>query len=315
MSRPKIGFVFTNYNNSALSLQALHSIFNNCANFECYVVIVDNNSTEEEKLILKDAPSISSNISVIFNEDNIGYFPGLNVCINALRFDHNAALSCIVIGNNDLVFPGDFFQHLHAELFSISKYSVISPDLVTLDGIHQNPHVITNISRFREIVWDIYFINYIFSKIILKSARLLASISARKDHLHHRQPGFIHQGYGACYILTHSFFEHFDSLWCPGFLMGEEFYLAKQLDVIGQKTYYNPRLLVLHHDHATVSKISNKLLWDYSKEAHKIYRRYVNPYYLNMNINSTMVELDSCIDQITHSRPSSNTMPSTFNIR
>ena len=34
---------------------------------------------------------------------------------------------------------------------------VVSPDILTLDGEHQNPHVIHTISRKRELVYDLYY--------------------------------------------------------------------------------------------------------------------------------------------------------------
>jgi GT2 family glycosyltransferase len=56
MNTLKIGFVFTNYNNSQLSLNAIKSIIDNSKQFntEVQIAIVDNNSTPQEIAILKD---------------------------------------------------------------------------------------------------------------------------------------------------------------------------------------------------------------------------------------------------------------------
>ena len=90
--------------------------------------------------------------------------------------------------------------------------------------------------------------------------------------MHSDKSGDIYQGYGACYILTKKFFRSYDSLWSPGFLMGEEFYLAVQLEEIGEKMYYMHDLKVLHHDHASVSNLPSITLWGFAREAHSIYR-------------------------------------------
>ena len=39
----------------------------------------------------------------------------------------------------------------------IREHAVLAPDITTLDGSHQNPHVINEISKTRELVYDIYY--------------------------------------------------------------------------------------------------------------------------------------------------------------
>ena len=79
------------------------------------------------------------------------------------------------------------------------------------------------------------------------------------------------------------FFLHFDEFWSPNFLMGEEFFLSKQLESKGFQFFYYPGIVVHHHDHATVSKIPSKKLWIYSREYHRIYRKFVSPYRIKMD--------------------------------
>jgi hypothetical protein len=189
----------------------------------------------------------------------------------------------MVIGNNDLVFPPDFVAALDRQAALCERYPVICPDLLTLDGVHQNPHVLEGVSRAREIVWDLYFSNYHLAVLIRKAAALTRRLTERKDYLGHRQGGPIYMGYGACYILTPRFFEEIGTLWCPTFLMGEEFYLAKQLEARGHRFYYEPSILVQHHDHATVSKLPSRQLWQYTRDYHKVYRKFIDPYRLQMD--------------------------------
>jgi GT2 family glycosyltransferase len=106
-------------------------------------------------------------------------------------------------------------------------------------------------------------------------AKLTQRFTDRKDEQQHAVAQEIRQGYGACYILTPKFFEHFDELWAPTFLMYEEFFLAKQLEDKGFKTYYEPRIMVTHHCHASTGTLPGKFRWQLSKQAHKEYRKYV----------------------------------------
>lgn len=277
-----VGFVFTNFNNSRFTIQAVQSIFSAAAAQRCVVVVVDNRSRDDEVRMLDEAKAVSPNVHVIENPENAGYFPGLNIGIAYLRA-HFPAIDLMVIGNNDLVFPEDFVPALDRQAALFAKYPVISPDLLTLDGVHQNPHVLHRVSRFREIVWDLYFSHFALALMIKKVAAATRRFTERKDYQNYHQGGLIYQGYGACYILTKRFFDEFGTLWAPTFLMGEEFYLAKQLESQGYQFYYEPGISVQHHDHATVSKVPSKKLWEYTREYHRIYRQFVDPYKIKMD--------------------------------
>jgi GT2 family glycosyltransferase len=287
MDKLNLGFVFTNFNNSQLTLNALKSIKEGFIGGEYSVVVVDNDSSEIEKKILADGVGCHPDVQIIFNNKNVGYFNGLNIGINSLR-ENKSKLQFIVVGNNDLTFESTFFSAMALNVDAIKQYFVVCPDLITSDGIHQNPHVINTISRFREIVWDVYYSNYKIAKIISYAASKLQGWVARQDFVSHEESRYIHQGYGACYILTPKFFDKFQDLWSPSFLMGEEFYLALQLESVNSMMFYYPKLKVLHHDHATVSQLLGRTLWGYSKEAHGIYRHFISPYRLKMRKPETM---------------------------
>ena len=268
-----VGFVFTNYNNSSYTREAVKSLADSVYAEQYSVVIVDNNSMPEDVEALigikRDYPSIE----VIYNQQNLGFFKGWNVGIEQLRRG-KPALDFMVIGNNDLVFPQDFLKQLENCRSNLHSYAVVSPDLVTLDGVHQNPHVRHRISAFREFVWDLYYSNFALARLIQWAASLTRAISERKDYTSYQQAGVIYQGYGACYILTPVFFEHFETLWAPTFLMGEEYFLWKQLIDKGQQIFYEPGIVVQHHDHASTAKIPGRELWEIYRESHLIYKKH-----------------------------------------
>jgi GT2 family glycosyltransferase len=80
----KIGFAFTNYNNSLLSIQAAKSISENKGDFDCRIILVDNSSKEDEKNILMESGALPSICSVLWSPINVGYFAGLNLGIDEL---------------------------------------------------------------------------------------------------------------------------------------------------------------------------------------------------------------------------------------
>lgn len=213
-------------------------------------------------------------VHVVASSENLGYFGGLNLGIKYLR-ERCGDLDAVVIGNNDLLFAEDFVDSLVRCESLLRNYAVISPDVVTLDGVHQNPHVIESISKAREVLYSIYYSNYYVARVLKWIANTTRPLSNRKDELHWRVPRCIHQGHGSCYILSPIFFRHFDLLWAPSFLMGEEYFLSKQLKDVGHQVYYEPAISVLHCCHATISGVPARQMWVHSREAHRVYRRHV----------------------------------------
>lgn len=286
----KLGFVFTNFNNSAYTLAAVRSLAESPNWLDCKVVVVDNRSELEDRERLATLKVTHPAVDVLFNSSNIGYFPGLNLGIDRL-FDLEPAAQVVVVGNNDLVFPQDFVAIVQSSSDLFEKYPVISPDLLTLDGVHQNPHVARDVSRIRELVYDCYFASYPLARLIRWGAKVTKRFAERTDHHAFREAQGVYQGYGACYLLGPLFFREFRRLWAPTFLMGEEFFLSRQLAAKGYQVRYEPRFLVHHHDHATMEKVPSRKFWEISRDAHRVYRRYVRPLSRNMHVMADPADL------------------------
>jgi len=269
-----LGFVFTNYNNSLDSIKTVESIFKIKELNSFIIVIVDNNSNNDQIKTLQDIKIKYPLVQLIFNNENLGYFKGLNIGIRYIR-EHNIIIKYLIIGNNDLYFPTDFYKNIISNESSFHRYSVISPNIVTEDGIYQNPHVIKKISKFREVIYDLYFSNYIIAKYIKKFAIISNFITDRSDEKSYKKSQIIYQGHGSCYILTPLFFEHFQELFAPTFLMGEEFFLSYQLNQKNLKLFYESNVKLVHKWHASINNVPPKKIWEIAKESHKIYRKYI----------------------------------------
>lgn len=267
-------FVVTNFNNTEFTEKMVDSIVA-CGIDDYKIIVVDNNSkfSEKEKLVIlnKKHPSV---VYPIFNIQNVGYFQGLNIGLNFARKEFTKP-SVFVVGNNDLEFSPDFGRQLENCMNVFTKYPVVSPNIVLLDGSPQNPHVISHISKFRELIYDIYHSSYFLAILILKFAKITKHFTARKDELLHNIAQEIYQGYGACYLIGPLFFSNFDQLWAPAFLMYEEFFLSRQLQEKGFRIFYQPNIMVKHHCHASTNLLPSYSKWLLSKKAHKEYRKHV----------------------------------------
>lgn len=268
-----IGYVCTNYNNSEFTAKAVESL-NSASAQEYVIVVVDNNSAMNSVRQLQDMASRHDNVTLLLNRENVGYFRGLNLGIKHLRARH-PEVDWMIVGNNDLEFPADFAVKLAALRDELKSHPVVSPDIVTVEGKHQNPHVIEGVSRLRELVYDLYYANYYLGLAIQKVARLLPRATERGDEREWQTPRHIYQGHGSCYLLGPRFFELFSELWAPTFMMSEEYFLSKQLSDMGFQVYYEPGIQVIHHWHGSLEKLPSRKRWNMARDAHREYRKYI----------------------------------------
>ncbi|MDX2207520.1 MAG: glycosyltransferase [Gemmatimonadales bacterium] len=274
----RLGFVCTNYNNSTVTRAAIASLRSGGNDSRVPVVVVDNRSHPDDVQALRSIAREYPGVELVLNDDNVGYFPGLNMGIAHLR-TRFPDLLYVAVGNNDLIFPPDFADSVerHGDIFDV--WAVVAPDLVTPEGVHQNPHVLAPIGPVRKLIWDAYFSSFATARLVKLGARLTRRFTARKENAvdsgYHTSPGPIEQGYGACYLLGPIFFRHFRRLCAPTFMMQEEFFLSEQLRRINQMVYYDPRFVVQHHGHATTDTLPSRRHWEISRDAHSVYKRYL----------------------------------------
>ena len=275
----KISYVCTNYNNSSYTTAAVASLMKNQGH-DIRVYVVDNASRQEEVAILHGLAQQNPAVRVIANPDNVGYFAGLNLGLIAAR-QEVPDVAWIVAGNNDLEFPADFCDRIAREQVQYREHSVISPDIVTLDGEHQNPHVISGISPLREFFYDLYYANYYLGRLIYKAAKLFPRATRRGDEDQWRTARPIYQGHGSCYLLTPKFFAQFETFWAPTFMMSEELFLSLQLKKVGEQVYYSPAISVTHHWHGSLQDVPSRRRWNMARDAHREYRKYVKVFNSN----------------------------------
>lgn len=272
----KYAFVCTNYNNSHFTEGAVETLLANSIRPQ-RIIVVDNASGLDEQKALHRLAEKHAEVEVIFNRDNIGYSAGLNIGIRRAS-ETCGDLDLLVIGNNDLEFPADFSEKLHSRLDELEEHFVVCPDILTIDGVRQNPHAIRPVSRLREVVFDLYYSSYLLGSAISSVARLTFPLTRRRDNDQHERAGYIYIGLGACYILSRKFMEEISEIPSHTFLLYEEFFLAHCLAERGQAFYYDPNIMVIHHDHGSVKSVGSRTMWSHGKQSHRKYRQYIRPF-------------------------------------
>ena len=262
-------YICTNFNSSLYTRDAVQSLLRACSGVRC--VVVDNQSSEEERALLASLER-ELGIEIIWSSENLGYFGGLNLGIK--HVDERYGLGhWLIVGNNDLIFPEDFFEGLRSVMSEENPPMVIAPDIRTLEGDPQNPHVISGISTQRELLYSLYWLAPVVSKILSWCAAALGGIGRRGDELHGDAPIYIAQGHGSCYVLSPAFSQVFVGLWMPTFLFFEEYFLSRQLDSVGELTHYDPRIKVVHKGGSTMARVPEGFLWREGKRSFSEYRR------------------------------------------
>ena len=266
----KTAFICVNYNNSKITQEYVKNVLDIKKNYDVKIIVVDNASQENDikdlTIYIEDLKN--DDVVLLKSEVNLGYFKGLNLGINYVK--NISEYDYVIIGNNDIIFDNTFFEILESRNINKSVF-VIAPNIIRLDGVHQNPHIVNKFSSIQNIYRKLYFSNFYIGILIQFLYNSVRSNLVKEDRLNNDKEQVILMGYGACYVLTKCFFEAFDELDAPVFLMGEEGILANQ--VLGGKgiTLYCPDLIVNHHDHTSIGKVASKKLYKFSQDSYRFY--------------------------------------------
>ncbi|HIF9327279.1 TPA: glycosyltransferase family 2 protein [Photobacterium damselae] len=269
-----LNIITVNYETSEETIGMIKSIKNSVGDFfeKCNIVIVDNNSSslEIDKLNNIEESNDLFDVKVIKLNDNIGYFPALNVGLNSV--DNKYGENITIICNNDLIYDVSFFEKLSKCKFSDEVYA-IAPSVKTINSIYQNPSMANKPSKARMFMYELYYSNYIVGKILLNTWRSMGlgiDSSTRKD----LKERYIFIGIGAIYILTSNFFKNNDKLDYDLFLYGEEAFFSQQVHHSNGQILYKPSLEVLHLESISTKKIPSKKNYLLNKLAFKNYKKY-----------------------------------------
>ena len=265
-----ISVVCVNFNNTGYTRKLMESLRTQRGRTEEFTVeciIVDNSTCAEEAEECGKLAGCYSWITYSRPPKNLGYFGGLNY---GLSISNAGDRQFVIIGNNDLQFDNEFCSDLHKREYD-AKVFAVCPDIITADGLHQNPHILRRIGRFRRFQLDLYYSHYYMSRILLLILKIIRPVKSSRW-----QPPRaceIHMGVGACYILTAKFFKHFKKLNYPFFLYGEEAYISEQIHSEGGILWYDPGLRVHHAESASLSKLPSRATYEFERTGFPDFRK------------------------------------------
>lgn len=264
----KIIFICVNYNNSRYTEKLIKSLEGQAGFDDAFLVscvVVDNSTEVADSQRLSEFCCLIDWVDYLKSPSNLGYFGGLNLGLKQIAKDES---SYIIICNNDLEFEYLFCEKLLNIKVSSNVFS-ICPDVITPEKFHQNPHVTRKINMLTRTKFDLYFSHYYIACALSYVKKILPV--KKKNHVSAQCE--IHMGIGACYILTENFLSHFNSLYFPFFLYGEEAFFSEQIHSKNGVLIYEPELKVLHAESATLSEIPKRTAYEFARKGYPRYRK------------------------------------------
>lgn len=198
------------------------------------------------------------------SENNKGYLGGALPIYNELAQDYDF----VSISNVDLELAPNFFEQLL--LISAPKLGGIAPDVYTEKIMrHENPYMLTRPTKRNFFVWGIiYSCTWIY-----RLYHWLFLLKTKKRKIYPACE--LYAGHGSFIILTKEFIQYYPAIQFPGFMYGEEIFMAELVRAAGLKVWYAPSLRVFNVGNISTGLVNQKKKSQWSKESLRaIYQQF-----------------------------------------
>ena len=254
-----IGVTYCSYESTREFIASVDRASAQCSDWQVDVAIADNTPKAKMSVIGKDYKHIS--VEIYSFPDNPGYLGAALQIYNSKAKDYNM----VAISNVDLTLKQDFLK----ELTRINTLEVgwIAPDIHTVaDKRHENPYMKHRPTKKNFIVW-----NTIYScRLLYAFYHALHKLKTRAQKPEAEQT--IYAGHGSFMLFTEAFVKHNPNLQFPGYMYGEEIYLAELTRLSNLKVRYIPALKIQNVGHINMSTTPDRVRFGWSKQSLKSIR-------------------------------------------
>ena len=197
-------------------------------------------------------------------KDNKGYLGGAATIYN------EKAHGCdfVAISNVDLTLTPDFFEQLEHE--KIDNKAWLAPDIYTEKiNRHENPYMVNRPTKRDFYIWNIiYSCTWIY-----RLYHCLYTLKGRQKKVYPACD--IYAGHGSFMLFTKAFVEQYKEIHFPGFMYGEEIYMAELTRTAGLKVHYTPALRIVNTGNINTGQIQQSQKSEWSKASLKaIYKQF-----------------------------------------
>lgn len=217
----KVAVIILNYNSSTDCRKCI-SFLHKQMGVEFEIVVVDNHSRTEDQNAVEQLCK-EYGCTFIHAEENRGYNAGNNI---GLRYAASKGYKYAMIANPDMEFPQ---QDYIAKLIEVMEHNanvvVCGSDIITPEGIHQNPMKLDGDWR-NSFAW--------LTTLVKKKKN-----TDTYDFIdNYRESHYCHKVSGCCLMVRLDFICEIDYFDEHVFLYCEEAILAKQVERCGKRMYY-----------------------------------------------------------------------------
>jgi GT2 family glycosyltransferase len=283
MQSPTVLTICINYHNEEETIGFVRGVLRQEGDQAQTVIVVDNSVPPKTDNPLRRALDSDARISIMYPGRNLGYFGGAAWALR--KYASRLGLpEWIIVSNTDicLVQP-DFLAHLR-EFHSAAPHAIVAPAIYSeLSKRDLNPYMRTRPTRsrmkrlkllFRYLpVASTYHILAFAKAFLLKNYRNLrsATVARAGSVVNANQktllPQQIYAPHGSFVVFSRRYFESGGTLDHGVFLCGEEFFIAETARRLGLQVIYDPRLAVIHKEHATLGRYTSRRLLKFQREA------------------------------------------------
>ena len=240
-------YVILYYQNKEITIKCVEKLFE--ISDTSHIIIVYNKSPNGSGVELKDRFKSNLRVHVILSDENQGFAKGNN--IGFIYAKETYSPTYIVVMNNDVFVEQKNFETEISRFMVENNVDVCGPDIVTLDGNHQNPllrHILSNTRIKKEIILGIlkywaFKVNLVY-KIYLRLRDECKKTSTLKALVQDEFNCILH---GACVIYGSRYIKNERIAFLPiTYMYGEEAILYDYLQHKSYRTGISSETKVTH---------------------------------------------------------------------
>lgn len=254
----KIAYVILHYMACKDTIECAKSILvaTRSSIHQTMIIIVDNGSLNNSYNEIRREFEGNDKVKILHSKENLGFARGNNLGFCYAKKQYQTDF--IVQLNNDTIVSQTDFNEILVRKYEEIHYAVLGPDIVTLDGCHQNPGRIVDWTKRKLITFRIkkmiqYFLAHfaIFDKVLTLNDGSYPKVKIEKEILNTPL-------HGACYIFSPDYISKFDGMYDKTFLYMEEDILKLRADYFGYLMMYSPELEIIHKEDIATNMVAVK---------------------------------------------------------
>jgi len=276
--KPRIVILAVNYHSdeaSAVWLANLNRVLGPIRG-EVAVVVVDNTVREHSENFFRQLREVDALVITLKAPRNLGYFGGAHWGWTQWQGGTGGHTpDWVVVSNVDVAFASDdFFARLLAARYPEAT-GVVGPSIIS-EARHGdwNPKMTNRPARRRMHAYKRLYQSSWLVNLYEQGARIkyaLTTLRRGSTALNQATTAVvcreIYAPHGACILFAAEYFRRGGDLSYPGFLFGEEIFVAETARRLGVKVLYDPSLRMTSQDHVSTGRFRSKVMAGYMRDS------------------------------------------------